>query len=245
MEFNKKKIIDQYEANGFILIKNFFKKEEMIELKNELFSKINEEKNKFKKRFINFTKNGSINSLHGLDDFECIKMLQKDKRVISFVSSILGIKYDNFGSELFAKPAGTGLSVPTHQDNKYWCLSDDRAFTMWFALDKSNFKNGGIFYYKGSHLLGLLEHEPSNAPGSSQKLKFTKGLVHFKKVFPSLNIGDCLIHNCMVVHGSNKNLTKNSRSGLTLRFKDKANYVRKDLKKAYEKELNKQLKEIK
>ena len=239
---DKKNLKIRYENDGFILIKNFLKKKEINELRAELFNKINKEKNKFKKRFINFTKNGSINSLHGLDNFECVKKIQKDKRVINSVSTILGRNYDEFGSELFAKPAGTGLSVPIHQDNKYWCLSNGKAITMWLALDRSNIKNGGIFYYKGSHQLGLLEHEPSYAPGSSQKIKFTKGLVHFKKIFPSLNVGDCLIHNCLVVHGSNKNLTKNSRSGLTLRFKEKNNCVRNDLKRAYEKELKKQLK---
>ena len=237
-----KSLVNKYNRDGFIHIKNFLKQAETIQLKNELFSEIERGKNKFKKRYINFTKNGSINSLHGLDKFDCIRRLQKDKRIIEAVEKIIGKSYDKFGSELFAKPAGTGLSVPIHQDNKYWCLSNSNAITMWFALDKSNKRNGGIFYFKGSHKLGLFEHEPSNAPGSSQKVKYINGLKIFQKTLPSLELGDCLIHNCLVVHGSNRNFTKNSRSGLTLRFKHSLSKIREDLRKSYENELKLQMK---
>ena len=40
----------------------------------------------------------------------------------------------------------------------------------------------------------------------------------FKKQTPELNIGDALIHNCMIVHGSNPNKSLKSRLGLTMRF---------------------------
>ena len=42
---------------------------------------------------------------------------------------------------------------------------------MWIALDEANKKNGSLYYFKKSHKLGLLPHEASNTPGSSQKIK--------------------------------------------------------------------------
>ena len=245
MTLNYKRIKHSYYKDGFAVIKNFLSKKETNEFKENIFKEIEKSKIKFRSRYINFTKNGSINSLHGLDRFSSVKKLKSDKRIQKIINHILGDNYDNFGSELFAKPARTGLGVPVHQDNKYWCLQNENALTMWFALEKSNKNNGGIFYYKGSHLLGLLEHEPSYAPGSSQKLKYQDALIYFKKFCPSLNTGDCLIHNCMVVHGSDKNFSKSSRSALTLRFKQKNNNIRKDLQKQYEKELKLQLKKRK
>ena len=40
----------------------------------------------------------------------------------------------------------------------------------------------------------------------------------FKKVYPKLKAGDCLIHSSLVVHGSERNLSNKPRRGFTLRF---------------------------
>ena len=57
--------------------------------------------------------------------------------------------------------------------------------------------------------------------GSSQTIKNITSLKKFKKVYPKLNIGDALIHSCLVVHGSHKNNSNMSRKGLTFQFKTK------------------------
>ena len=68
-----------------------------------------------------------------------------------------------------------------------------------------------------------------------------KILKQFKKFTPELNIGDILIHHCLVVHGSKKNLSKNDRAGLTLRYIGKSSKINKAQKKKYEKDLKKQI----
>ena len=59
---------------------------------------------------------------------------------------------------------------------------------------------------------------------------------------PSLNIGDCIIHNCMVVHGSTKNTSKISREGVTLRFIPNNSKIDYSHKKKYESQLRLQIK---
>ena len=54
-----------------------------------------------------------------------------------------------------------GMPAPIHQDNFYWCVDGSNALTVWIALEDSGKKNGGIFYYDGTHKLGVLEHKPS------------------------------------------------------------------------------------
>ena len=68
------------------------------------------------------------------------------------------------------------------------------------------------------------------------------GLNIFKKYSPSLNPGDCIIHNSYVVHGSDKNISNSPRVGWTLRFKAKDNKIDPMRKKQYEKELVFQIK---
>ena len=147
----------------------------------------------------------------------------------------------NFGAELFYKPKNTGIAVPLHQDNYYWCLKDPMAVTVWIALEKANKKNGGIFYFKKSHQLGLLEHEPSFTPGSSQRIKNPRGLESFKKVFPDLRPGDCLIHHSLIAHGSLTNKSNKSRVGVKERYKKKNVAKDKNIQKKYENELKKQI----
>ena len=72
-----------------------------------------------------------------------------------------------FNSSFFAKPSMVGLATKIHQDNAYFNLAKGQALTCWIALDKSNQKNGGMFYYKGSSNLGDLEHFPDGNLGAS------------------------------------------------------------------------------
>ena len=103
-------------------------------------------------------------------------------------------------------------------------------------------KNGGVYYFAGSHKIGLLQHKPSLSPGSSQTIKDLKKLKKFKKFYPKLQPGDCLIHNVMVVHGSEANNSKYPRKGVTLRFIPKNSKFNKLQKIKYEKSLKKQIK---
>ena len=63
----------------------------------------------------------------------------------------------------------------------------------------------------------------------------------FKKEIPVLKAGDCIIHHCLIVHGSNPNKSKRSRTGWTIRYKAKSGKIDQFLKSRYEKELKEQI----
>ena len=87
-----------------------------------------------------------------------------------------------------------------------------------------------------------MEHEPTYQKGSSQKIKYLPLVKKkFKIITPRPNPGDCLIHHCLTVHGSSKNISQLSRKGFTFQFKNY--YSKYDIKrkKMYEKSLNKQI----
>ena len=92
---------------------------------------------------------------------------------------------------------------------------------MWIACTKSNYKNGGVFYYLKSHKDSLVDHELSFQPGSSQQIpkKYLRKM-KYKKKYPSLNAGDCIFHHCEVIHGSNQNKSNTDRVGLVMSFKN-------------------------
>ena len=238
-----KRLKKDYDENGYTIIRSLINETEINDAKKDLNNEINKliKNKKLKTRDINYT-NDQINSIHSLGEWSWTKKLQKNKKLEKIVSHLIKGKLESYGAELFAKPAKVGLPAPIHQDNYFWCLKNNEALTVWIALDKANNRNGGVFYFKKSHKLGLLEHTQSFAPGTSQKIKYPEGLKIFKKYSPSLNPGDCIIHNSYVIHGSDKNVSTRPRVGWTLRFKAKDNKIDPVRKEQYEKELVFQIK---
>ena len=238
---NLKKIKNNFDNDGYVILNNFFKKKKIQSLRKNLFSYLSKKKLKLKKSEIHFVNDSSlINSVHHLK-WPYINKFKKNKKIVKIVKSLLEENIKSFGAEVFAKPAKVGMAVPIHQDNYYWNVDNSKGVTVWIALNKSTEENGAIFYYKKSQKLGLLRHKASHTPGSSQVLKNMKILNKFKKVMLQLNVGDILIHHSLVLHGSKKNTSNKDRTGLTLRYIGKSSKINKVTKFKYEKELKKQL----
>ena len=237
-----KKLKREYEKKGFVVYKNLISKRNLHEMNKSLGVFTKKYKAKTRKN-MNLT-NKKINSIHNMEDWIWIKKLRKDKTIIEIIKTLIKERAKNFGSEFFAKPARHGLKSPIHQDNFYWSLSPlnkNKGLTIWISLNKSDKRNGGVFYFKGSHKIGLLNHVPSHAPGSSQTVKNLKMLKRFRKVYPKLNPGDCLIHNTMVAHGSEPNKSNSPRKGITLRYVPKKSKFNKSHKNKYLQSLKKQI----
>ncbi len=237
-----KNLKHNFDRDGYITINNFLDKSKVKKIKKNLFKFLGKKlKRNYKKREMHLANNSNlINSVHNLK-WPFIKKFKKNKKIMKIVEHLLDEKIKSFGAEVFAKPAKVGMAVPIHQDNFYWNLNDGKGVTVWLALDKASKNNGAIFYFKKSHKAGLLNHKSSYTPGSSQKLKNMNVLKKFKKITPVLNVGDILIHHCLVVHGSKRNLSSKNRAGLTLRYIGSSSKILRSAKKKYEKNLKKQL----
>ena len=239
--------LKNYEKNGWIKIKKFVSSSNTEILKK----KINEflEKNylKYEPRYINFVDNKkkieNINSFHKLDDCKWVKIFSKNNEILNVATTLLKTKLVKLRqAEYFAKPLKKGLAAPNHQDNFFWNLNDSNAITVWIALSNSDKKNGGIYYYNGSHKYGILKHKKSFMKGTSQTIKDKNFIKNFSVSFPILKKGDALIHHSLIIHGSKKNISNFSRKGITFQYITKKAKVDKKRKKNYEKKLLEQLK---
>ncbi len=236
-----------FKKKGWIVEKRIFNKSEINIIKSKINLFLEKNINKYSGRDINFfhkkKKVNEINSFHKMDDCKFIKKIAFSKKIYDISKKYLNSKKPDLrASELFAKPKFYGLAAPIHQDNFYWCVNDANAITIWIALDKSNKENGGVFYFDGSHLNGILDHTQSFSKGSSQKIKNENELAKYNKSYPSLEIGDCLIHHSLVAHGSARNKSSENRSGLTFQYKSENSFYHKNLIDKYEKSLSNQIK---
>ena len=245
----KKNLIkDSFEKKGFVKIPNLFTSIEIKKTMEEI-NLIKKKFNEIKNPNLHLTKDNKINTIHDINKFinsKVLKKLSKHKKLIKIVKHIVGgeIVVRNF--EFFLKPQKTGKPSPVHQDNFYWNIGNKKSLNVWIACTNSSKKNGGVFYFEKSHKDGLIEHELSFAAGSSQKIpdnivnKFS-----YKKFYPNLKPGDCILHHCEIAHGSEKNLSNLDRIGLVISYKAKGAIVDKKGWNRYQLKLKKNLKYLK
>lgn len=240
------KELNFYKKKGWVKIKNFINRNELLSIKKSTYSFLRKNHKKYALGDINYVNDKKlfkeINSFHKLDDNKKIKSLGKKICKSILIKKLLNNSLGELrASEFFAKPAKIGLYAPIHQDNYYWNVKNNNALTIWIALNQSGKKNGGVFYFDGSHKLGLLNHKSSFAKGSSQTIKNSPKLNKLKKSLPNLKVGDALIHHVLVAHGSTNNKSSLPRAGVTFQIKDKKSKY--DLKKImlYRKKLRYQI----
>ena len=234
----KKKFYD----NGWIKIPKFLSKKEITLIKSEIKLILEKKSKNLKHGDIHYSKK-KINTIHVLDSISTFfSKLKNKKKFKDLADKIIGEKSKAQWVQLFAKPAKEGLAAPAHQDNYYWNIKDCKTVTMWVALDKVSNKNGGLYYYNKSHLLGRVLHEASYAKGTSQTVKknILKKFKPKSKIIISASPGDMYIHHGYTIHGSSKNLSNQSRKGISIWYKAKRAQIDQINLKKYESSLKNQ-----
>lgn len=237
-------LLREYKKNfykdGFVKIEKLLKKKEIKLILTEI-KKIKKKFTKIKNPNLHYTEDNKVNTIHDINKFikkGFLNKLAKDKRIINIVRTILDDEPRLRNLEFFLKPKKTGRKAPIHQDNFFWNIPSKKALNIWLACTKSDRKNGGVFYFAKSHKNGLLDHEISYQPGTSQRIS-SKYIdkIKYKKKFPILNPGDAIFHHCEVIHGSNKNNSNKDRIGLVMSFRGLKAKVNIKRWKEYQKKL--------
>ncbi len=243
----KKYILNKFKRDGFIVIKNVLTSKQIEDLMNDL-NRVKIKVEKKHNQFFHKTKDKKFNTIHNIQKFHKkgkIIELSKNKNIKKFCDILIEKESKPRNIEFFLKPKKSGMASPFHQDNYYWNIINSEAVNVWIACSKAYKKNGGICYLKGSHKLGTINHEISNMKGSSQKINnnLIKKL-KFKKIFPKLDPGDCLIHHPEVIHGSYKNISNIDRIGFVVSYASKKHKLDTEKLKSYKNKMNENLKKI-
>jgi len=142
-----------------------------------------------------------------------------NKRIIDCVADLLGEDVVAWGSHFFCKMPGDGRAVAWHQDASYWPLTPSHAVTVWLAIDDADLDNGCMKFIAGSHHSGHLTYRKSS-PEEHNVLDQTvpNAESYGEIVVDDLKAGQASIHNDLLLHGSNANMSIRRRCGLTLRY---------------------------
>jgi len=163
-----------------------------------------------------------ISGMNGLDRAITDRWfaLSTDPRIVGLVQQVIGPDIVFWGSQLFCKPANTGLAVPWHQDGHFWPIRPLATCTVWIAIDDVTVENGAMQFVPGSHRERLLyahEDEVSdevalNASLAPHHLDLTHAAVD------ELPAGALSLHDVFLIHGSKPNRSANRRAGFVMRY---------------------------
>ncbi|XP_028816271.1 uncharacterized protein LOC114768253 [Denticeps clupeoides] len=121
--------------------------------------------------------------------------------------------------------------VAWHQDMRYWGIDGGPVLSVWLALDNSLEDNGALRVIPGSHCSGLLPHRQSERPGNmlSVNQEIPEELVEAERaVLCPLLAGQMSIHDGLLVHASDPNMSDRRRCGFVIRYVSTSAYPIQD-----------------
>jgi len=160
---------------------------------------------------------------------------------MDLATTLLGEPAHCQGPEWFNKPPNTQHPTPPHQDNYYFCLEPCHVLTLWLALDAIDEENGCLRYYRGSHLHGLVSHEASSVLGFSQGIQHIPDSLRTRETPVPTNPGDLLVHHGATIHRADANLsTHRQRRAFAMVYRGQSCQINIQRQREYQQALKKQ-----
>lgn len=145
--------------------------------------------------------------------------LLTDRRIVAYVSDLLGEDVIGWGCHYFCKMPRDGKRVDWHQDATYWPLTPSKTVTVWLAIDDADEGNACMRFVPGTHLRGALDFEVEEDDPATVLNQRVSGVDLFgEPVNNSLRAGEISLHSDLLLHGSEANESDRRRCGLTLRY---------------------------
>ncbi|MFL3014902.1 MAG: phytanoyl-CoA dioxygenase family protein [Candidatus Neomarinimicrobiota bacterium] len=219
MKSNLKK---KYELDGYAIVKDVIDKELANEIRHHI--------NWLCKKYPNARPEAFHHSMLINDPF--IHHLLHQEKILDSVQEIIGPDIALFGAHYIAKRPFSGQPVGWHQDGSYWPLEPMNVVSVWLAGTHSSDNNACMRVIPGTQNKKLLKSSEMIELNTNEYV--LDRAIHPKDINETLatNIvlepGDMSIHNPFIVHGSNANLSKDWRIGLTLRYIPTTTFVNRE-----------------
>lgn len=235
MNTNSTQILEDYERDGVVLVRQLLTADEVAAVRAELERYIHDDLAAQPVDARTFEKDEkTVRNLWRLEKYnEWFRHLGEREDIRSLVAPLVHGEPVLVGVETFSKPARIGSGVPYHQDNAYFCQTPPDMLTVWIAIDAVTEANGPVFFVKGSHKDGMQPTKPSGVRGNSIGMAEPSSVPLSDQFCGLLAPGDATIHQCETIHHSAPNTTDHSRLGLLLVYRGSHTQTDATLKAAY------------
>ena len=228
-------IIEDYERDGVVLIRQFLTAEDVAAVRAELERYIRDDLTGKPADAATMEADGkTVRNLWRLERHnEQLRALAERADIRGIIAPLVHGEPVLEAVETFNKPARIGSGVPYHQDNAYFCQTPPDMLTVWIAIDAVTPENGPVYFVKGSHLGGVLPTKPSGVRGNSIGLAEPPPVPLENQFCALLASGDATIHHCNTIHHSAPNPTEHSRLGFLFVFRGSHTQTEPALKAVY------------
>ena len=207
--------IDDYNRDGYLVLKNFFTQAEVDKmystaLEDDAMRKnaldLNDQTGKKTKLSLWFTPGNDV-----------FGYMSRSKRVIDSIKPLLDSDAPvcHFHSKLMQKEPRVGGAWEWHQDYGYWYKNQfmfpDQLISVMVALTAANKANGCLQIIKGSHKLGRVNHGFAGEQVGADMVFVDHALKTMDLIYCELNPGDALIFHSNLLHRSEANLSDKPR----------------------------------
>ena len=232
---DSRQLLEDYERDGVVLIRQFLTAEETTAVRAELERYIGEDLAAKPADAGTMEADGkTVRNLWRLEQHNAkLRALAEREDIRALITPLVHGEPVLAAVETFNKPARIGSGVPYHQDNAYFCQTPPDMLTVWIAIDAVTEANGPVFFVKGSQKLGALPTKPSGVRGNSIGMAEPSTVPLEEQFCGLLAPGDATIHHCNTIHHSAPNTTEHARLGLLFVFRGSHTRTDPTLKAAY------------
>jgi phytanoyl-CoA hydroxylase len=201
----------QYDRDGFVVIRRFLDVDELSLLQRELERYITDvvprlpDSDAF---YVVKSRAETLKQLQHMGGDPFFSEYRRHPGWDALAAALIGEPCEVQEPEWFNKPPGTSHETPPHQDNFYFCLQPPHVATLWLALDPVDTENGCLRYVAGSHRRGFRPHQ------RTQMLGFSQGIIDYgpedesREVAVELHPGDLVAHHGMTIHRADANRSR-------------------------------------
>lgn len=185
----------EFEAQGYIICRNFFSEEEISKLLVQLQAAQADGQGSLSKNNMTFYSQ-LFRQNPALQAFIC------KPKVVELLAEIIGPNIWVRWDQAVEKRPG-GEEFPWHQDSGYSHLQEPY-YQFWIAISDMTPENGGLWVQPGSHKYGILPHEwLENHLVSSKEVE--------KPIFIEAKKGDIVIFSSFLLHRTLPNTSSDTR----------------------------------
>lgn len=231
------KQVSEFKKTGIIRIKQFFDKNEIVELKNNLIKKL-KKKNSLECYYENIDGKKSLRRIEKLSrnskDFYKILNSRDLNKVFTRITKKKHYLFKDKLNFKYPKSEGFGHHIDGHwfwqkKDStreKGWTRYGDSFLNVVIPLENVFLKNGCLYLSSKKNTINVLGNSWEKI---TNNLKNNKSILKEKFKYKSypLSVGDLLIFDWKVSHFSKKNLSNASRMIIYATFSNKKNQMAK------------------
>ncbi len=199
-------IKNEFNKNGYFIVKNLFKKKNLIKVKKKLKSIYS--KSKYSNEESNLYYNPHEKTY-------MVKKIFSEKNLIKIIKSIFECKkIYGLQTAFFSNPKNSSGVFP-HQDDYFMKSGFNNTINVWIPLLKINKKNGAMTFYLDSHKNKI--DEKTNqlcSKGYERKTNLKK----YSKFIAECELGDVILIHNHIFHKGGKNNTNRFREIITCSY---------------------------